>query len=370
MPALHFRHGGSSAARTIACPSWRTLADTLPKHDGGGGSSFALAGTLAHNVMERILEGEDALLGWTDPETGLVFDEDTKQLTDLALTAWDALCRRYNLKDYVTEQTMQLTDEIGGTADVIGWNDGVCAVVDWKFGQGVSVDPQGNAQGLFYAMLAEENSNFDPEEQTLVIAIIQPMPSRHDMDTLKIWEVPADVYALFKQTYMKAVSQGVGYMTGGHCQFCPAQAICPEKTGLSLKAKQADPAQLLGLTASLNMVAELKAWIKAVEKMAHEQLELGTQLEGWKLVAKRGTRKWQDEVQLLEKLKKNRKYPVASYMEPQKLKSPAQLEKTVDGKLLAPYIITTSSGTTLAPESDKRPEAVSAAGLKEALKRI
>jgi len=367
---MHYRHGGSSAARTIACPSWRTLADTLPKHDGGGGSSFALAGTMAHNVMERTLEGEDLAPGWIDPETSLALSRDAKQLTDMALDAWDELCRTYKPTDFATEQTMQLTDEIGGTADVLALCDDAVVVVDWKFGQGVAVDPHGNAQGLFYAMLAEDAMKFNPFTQKLVIAIIQPMPSRSDNATLKVWEVPADVYALFKQTYMKAVSQGVGYMTGGHCQFCPAQAICPEKTGLSLKAKQIDPAQVAGITDALDMVADLKAWIKAVEKMAHEQLELGTQLEGWKLVAKRGTRKWQDEGQLLEKLKKNRKYPVASYMEPQKLKSPAQLEKTVDAKLIEPYIITTSSGTTLAPESDKRPEALNATALKEALKRL
>ena len=57
MPSEHAKHGlgGSSAARTIACPGWRQLADELPEEYRNRTSVYAEEGTRLHEEMEKII---------------------------------------------------------------------------------------------------------------------------------------------------------------------------------------------------------------------------------------------------------------------------------------------------------------------------
>ena len=50
----HYRYGGSTASRTINCPGWRSLADTLPEQDS---SKDADRGSMLHNCMEKLVLG-------------------------------------------------------------------------------------------------------------------------------------------------------------------------------------------------------------------------------------------------------------------------------------------------------------------------
>lgn len=366
----HFKHGGSSAARTLACPSWRNLADTLPQHSGPA-SSYATEGSALHNEMERILNDQavEPFVGSTDPDTGVVYTDDHLTLIGLALIAWDELCVQYKIQDYEVEQTMQLSQDIGGTADVIAKAAGGRVIVlDWKFGQGTMIAVEGNAQGLFYAMLAENEGKWSPAKHALTLVIVQPIPSRSDSPTLKTWDVPLDVYALFKQTYMRAVTSK-GFQTGNHCQFCPCAPICPEKTGEAHAAKLLSETLTGDLSKNLELALALEPWIKAVKSEAHQQAELGNKIDGYKLVNKRAIRKWTDEDAVREVLRKKRSVKIAQYISTT-LISPTQLEKLIDLSCVGDYIEQTSSGTTLVAEDDTRPETVSSVSLKEALKRL
>jgi hypothetical protein len=74
---------------------------------------------------------------------------------------------------------------------------------------------------------------------------------------------------------------------------------------------------------------------------------------GWKLVAKRGVRKWADEGQAAQALNELGVNPVV-----ETVISPAQAEKllkAVKQKLPDDLVVSVSSGDTLAPESDPRP---------------
>ena len=370
MPTTHYRHGGSSAGRTIACPSWRTLADTLPQSEGKS-SDAALEGTALHNFMEAILEGDAELTApFTCDETGITLNGDQHARATDAYRAWVDLCERYTVDEYITEETMWMNGDVGGTADVIAFCKDTTIIIDWKFGQGVMVEPQGNPQGLFYAMLAEHAGEFDPDATNLVIAIIQPLPTRAGSETLKLWDVPKDVYELFKRTYLKAISVGSGYQTGSHCNFCPCAPICPEKTGLAGKARRLDPDLTDDLSTNLTLALELEGWIKAVKKLAHDQADLGNKIDGYKLVAKRATRKWTDPEAVEAALRKRRGVKVGEFMTTSELKSVAQLEKVIDLAVIDAYITKHSSGTTLVPEGDKRDEVITATSLKEALNRL
>jgi hypothetical protein len=262
-----------------------------------------------------------------------------------------------------------MNEDIGGTSDIIAWNKNNRFIVDWKFGQGKEVDAVGNMQLLFYAMLDEHING--TTNHGLVVAIIQPMPSRSGHQTLKTWQVPRDVFELFKQSFMQAVTSE-GIHAGAHCQWCPVAPTCPEKTGEARAALMASPEDILLLSENLDRALNLESWIADVKKFAHEQLELGLEVKGFKLVNKRATRKWGADAE--ENLRKYRKLKVSDVIEA-KLLSPAKMEKVFNAKKLDfarmdAYIQKTSTGTTLARDEDPRDGVMSASALKAALGRI
>jgi hypothetical protein len=116
---------------------------------------------------------------------------------------------------------------------------------------------------------------------------------------------------------------------------------------LKVKLDAVDDA-MLGAYAS-NAVL-LQGWIESVNELVETKLRNGYKIPGWKLVAKRGQRKWVDEegaaaALLLQGIDPYRK----------DLLSPAQAEKKTKN---LPEVVTLSSGDTLAPESDPRPAVV------------
>ena len=151
----HYKYGGSTAARTIACPAWLELSAEMPKQTT---SSFAEIGSMLHDCMENILLGDKTLstcVGFRRGKFVVTNDLVTEKLIP-ANNAFTELCEEYSLSEYEAEATMQRSDTIGGTADFIAVGKDVVCVGDWKFGDGISVSPDHSAQGLFYAMLARK----------------------------------------------------------------------------------------------------------------------------------------------------------------------------------------------------------------------
>jgi hypothetical protein len=141
------------------------------------------------------------------------------------------------------------------------------------------------------------------------------------------------------------------------------------KTGLALKATRVNELTVDKLAEYLPLAEEVVAWSKEVQKLAYEQLELGTKIKGYKLVNKRASRVWNDLEAVENKVRKAKKIKIAQGFD-MKLKSPAQLQKVckelgIDFKQYEKLISAVSSGTTLAKESDKRPAALPVAGLTQ-----
>jgi hypothetical protein len=170
---------------------------------------------------------------------------------------------------------------------------------------------------------------------------------------------------------MQAVNSE-GLHSGAHCRWCPAAATCPEKTGEARAALLATPEDIILLSENLDRALNLESWIADVKKFAHEQLELGAVVEGFKLVNKRASRKWGADAEA--NLRKYRKLKISEVVET-KLLSPAKMEKVFKAKKLDfarmdAYITKTSTGTTLARAEDPRDGVMSASALKAALGRI
>ena len=376
MPIKHYKHGGSTAARQINCPGWTSLAKDVAVVSEE--SEYAKVGTALHTCMELILHGDTVkmseLVGMTVEEVEI--DADHFELIDDACSALEMLEAEYTNEDqteYLVEKTFELNEDIGGTADLIVFDDTKIDIVDWKFGQGVEVSPKDSAQGMFYAMIAAHEMPQIFEGRDLYVTIIQPMPSR-GTETLKRWKVPAKTFAKFKREYMASINQKT-LSVGKHCQFCPCAPLCPKKTGVAKKALLINPDQADSLNDNLKLAANLKTWCDEVLSFGHNQLDEGLQLKDWKLVPKRATRKWSSSSDLTADLLDGIGLDKAEIYGVPKIASPAQVEKLLKAKkldlaLISDYIIKESSGTTLAPADDPREGVLSVKSLSDAIGRL
>jgi hypothetical protein len=376
----HRKFGGSTAARTIACPGWHNESQGIPR----GTSIFAEIGTALHDCMERIvLEDLDPGYFLDVTVNGIVITQDmvTNKLWP-ALKAFNELCERYSVSEFEPEVECSYAADIGGYADIVlrGASNTVI-VADWKFGDGHQVFPEELPQAKFYGMAARENSNAaDLFKGTtcFVAAIIQP--NERGLDDLRVWETDIAVLDLFEKQYCQAVAEARSkhppLKAGDWCSFCPAAPVCPTKTGQALAALRMDPEDLESLSQALDLVSELKPWIRDVEKVAFEQLNAGAPVVGWKLVQKRATAKWDDEDAVTKLLR--RRLGGLDRITVRKLKTPTQMKKLVKEReagngvdeLIENHIIKTSSGPTMAREDDKRPAILSGDALSAALKAL
>jgi hypothetical protein len=377
--------GGSTAERMIKCPANYQMQRAIQEAQGTTQeppSVYAMEGTACHHIMEQ------CLLAWEAPHTDLI----GKTIEGVKITgeifrgklvpAWEQtmeLFERLNIDEFEPEVIVGYTEslpEAFGTADIVGRSEvgrKPLVVADYKFGHNV-VSPVENSQLKFYAGAAFETvgcHDWIPEgDPTLpvVFAIIQPAAGR-----LQTWETTwQDVHDftddLVRACFIATSEEPSHPVPGDHCKYCPVASICPAKSEQAKHALRLNLDDLEQLAAATALAFELESWVKTVKEKAHQQLDLGAQVRGYKLVKKRATRSWTDAEAVMELFKRKRKLTREDYTVA-KLLSPAQIEKVcakkgVDMDEFANYIDNSSSGTTLAPESDKRP-AVAVGGAKE-----
>ena len=351
--------GGSTAKRVIGCPGSVALCAKMPPKPS---SKYADEGTLLHNVMDVILS-----TGQT-PESCIDMTYEgiklTQELIDEkvypALAALDAVDPNKEM-EYATETRVGFGDllpGVFGSTDLLGRIGNRAFILDWKFGSGVPVDAEDNPQLMFYAAAAMRTPEvqwvFDDCEEIECI-IVQP-PS------VKRWVTDKKRIKAFEQELLMAVKiaqlPDAPINTGDHCRWCAAKPTCPKMTGAVERAvhAQLDILNVAQISEYLKKADMLEQWITDLRALAHQVLEAGKPVPGYKLVAKRAIRQWGDEDQALVAML-NEGIPEEE-LTTVKVISPAQAEKVLKkrGKQLpANQVVAVSSGSTLAEESDPRP---------------
>ena len=360
----HLPIGGSTAARTLECPAWVSRSVNAPKQPS---STYADEGSMLHLVMENFYDNdlsfEDQLGVTTFNEH--VFSEDTLELAVMAYQAAESVFDKYDIDEMMIEPFMEIVkDEVGGSTDLLCVSgDGKTVVVlDWKFGRH-PVAAEDNKQGLFYTLAAETDAStrgmFDKAEQ-FVFAVVQPKAYGNKAD---VWEFGEEELGLFDEQLVETIAtskeENPPAKAGDHCHYCPAAATCETRKLQVRSALVLDPEVAADLSEAMAMVDQAEKWCKAVKAATHNTLERGGQVEGWKLVQKRASRVWTDPAAVEDKIRKAKKIKLSDGFD-MKLKTAPQIEKVCkaigyDFKSFEPLIAKVSSGTTLAPESDKRP---------------
>ena len=351
--------GGSTATRVIGCPGSVALCAKMPPKPS---SKYADEGTLLHNVMDLILTTGQTPESFVGMEyEGIKLTEDLiNEKVYPALAALDAVDPNKEM-EYATETRVGFGDllpGVFGSTDLLGRIGRRAFILDWKFGSGVPVDAEDNPQLMFYAAAAMRTPEvqwvFDDCDEIECI-IVQP-PS------VKRWTTDKKRIKAFEQELLMAVKiaqlPDAPINTGDHCRWCVAKPTCPKMTGAVDRAvhAQLDILNVAQISSYLKQADMLEQWITDLRALAHQVLEAGKPVPGYKLVAKRAIRQWGDDDQALVAML-NEGIPEEE-LTTVKVISPAQAEKVLKkhGKQLpANQVVAVSSGSTLAEESDPRP---------------
>jgi hypothetical protein len=349
--------GGSTAKRVINCPASVKLVQQMPPQPE---SEHAARGTLLHNVIAELLEFDKK------PEQCLGAAYKTQTLTQElidekiipALEALDEVDPEKQM-EYMVETRVAFGDflpGVFGSTDLLGRKGKRAFVLDWKFGDGVLVAAENNPQLLFYAAAAMRTPAaqwvFEGVEEIECIIVQPPAMRRWVTTPARVKEFEQELlYAVRLSSWADAPMQ-----TGDHCRWCTAKPICPQMTGAVDRALKVQLAALPveQIAVQLQQADMLEDYIKELRALAFQMLENERAVPGYKLVAKRGTRQWVNE-DAVDLWVYNETIPDAYDA---KLKSPAQMEKMLKklGKELpSELVVSISSGSTLAPESDPRP---------------
>lgn len=366
----HSSIGASTCHRWWNCPGSVALVATMPPQPP---SPYAEEGTAAHELAERCLK-----TGWAPEkfldgvmENGIKVTEEMCEAVQVYLDTiyQDAIEMGISLNIMENRGTYfqiehkfhlkHIDEHAYGTNDAnLAEPFGLLRVYDYKHGSGVPIEVENNKQGLYYAIGAALQGDFNEVE----IVIVQPNAPHRD-GPVRRWRFPISELRSFEAELGRRISDtrasDAPLIAGSHCKFCPAAGCCPALQERALAVAQGDfntkpetitPEQIKHILDNAELINN---FVASVEVFAQSVLERGGTIPGYKLVKKKSNRKWVDEsaVELV--------YPEAVEMV-KKIKSPAQLEKLIGGKKgkeeIEALCYKPDNGNVLAPESDPRPE--------------
>lgn len=374
--------GGSTAARILNCPGSAAIIDQLPKAVNTT-SEWAEEGTDLHGYISDLIDaGQQPKIG--DQAGGTtITDALLRDVVEPCLDFWR------ELRPQIDEFAVEVEAPFPGVKDAFGTSDlaarserlNTTWLTDWKMGAGQSVtatypdedDPRFvfiNEQLMFYACcLRKLWPEWFPQDVRIVLTIVQPRNQDSakarteaivDNETLDDFET--DVRAALAEARQAAARQRIGHW----CRFASCKPACRLHNAplLDITAFERLPVapqsseHAVQLTRILELAPVAEALIAEARKQAHELLEAGKSVPGFKLVQKRGQRQWVgSEAETLTALRKTYGLKKAACLETPVLKSPKQIENILPRGQSVPtsLAVMVSSGTTLAPDSDPRP---------------
>lgn len=363
----HAKFSASGSSRWLNCPGSMVLSESAPDVPE---SQYAQEGTRAHECLELLLKNHNQLAAIKNiakkqyPLEMVEYAMDAVfWITDLldAHKGAELLCETEVRLDHIEPGMFGTLD-----AAIVRHFDRL-TVIDYKYGAGLAVHPEYegdlNSQLAYYALGISHQYDHNFSEVELVI--IQPRAFHESGETIRSAVFPIEKLLAWEQKFRDGVARAKDpfpiYKCGSWCRFCPAALMCPELKDNAMKKAQIVFSEDAGLVSvpepkmivlpelgpALDACEKLEAWIDKVREHAMHVLERGHEIEGFKLVQKRGIRRWVDEEVVVKRFGKD------AYAPP-KVLSPAQLEKKLKISF-DDYTTAESSGTTLARESDKRP---------------
>lgn len=368
----HALLSASGASRWLNCTPSARLEEA---HGGEDESSvFAQEGTLAHEF------GELELRKQTGAITTRKYNADIKKLrahelytsemegevekyTDYVLESL-SLAKAKGDAELLIEEKVDLSHLIAegfGTCDANVINDGTLEVIDLKYGKGLQVHSEENAQLKIYGLGALRAYELLYDIVQVKLTIVQPR-----LNHLSSWTISVEDLEKWaeEEIAVKAdlAHKGEGEQCAGEwCRWCKVSARCTAlaERNLELTKLEFSKPQLLTDEQLIKVYEDsglLQTWAKSVASYILNQAIGGKKFAGYKVVEGNSNRKWVDDIQVSSKLK-SLKYQPHECLNV-KPKGIGDIEKLV-GKRNFPAIfedlVTKPPGKpTLVPDSDKR----------------
>ena len=369
----------SGASRWLACPPSARLEEQYQSST----SSAAEEGTLAHELSELYLRNNLKQISQVNYNSNLKRIKHNKYYT----TELNGHCLDYvsfildklhSVKDPMIfiEEKIDLGEYVSesfGTCDAIILSHRLLDVNDLKYGKGVLVEAHENKQMMLYALGALEKYSLMYQIDTVRMTIYQPR-----LENYSSFEMNAQDLIKWGNEYVKPTAklafEGKGqYTAGSHCKFCKARNRCKTLADHNMNlAKFAfeDPNKLSDedIAEIVIKAYDFTTWLSSVKLYAlQESIKNQKKWPGLKLVEGRSNRRYTDEKEIIEKLKKA-KIKYGLYMAEPKLVTVTKLESNIGksevSKLVGDMIIKPKGAATLAPEWDKRPAITGAEAAK------
>lgn len=358
----------------------------MPEKD----TAYTREGTIAHAMAESFLGymigNEFAAVPEFDTIPGALFDViladhitacETEGLDwkEMAETVYDHYVRPVyeaylgaKLQDpdaeLLIEARLKLSEFIPegfGSSDAVLIYGRTLEVFDLKYGKGVKVDAEHNAQMMCYALGAYCGPGETYDITDVRMTILQPR-LRHESS----WAITAPDLLHWAHNSLKPAAQlafrGEGeQVPGEHCRFCKVAAKCRALADYTLRVtkEKTEPGvmTLEEIAALLPHFSTIKSWISSVEEFALEAALEGDTIPGYKVVEGRSLRKISDPRKAMELLE-GAGFEPGAYLKPAELKTITDLEKALTKKgfktLLGDLVIKPEGKPTLVEESDPR----------------
>ena len=386
--SAHAKLSPSSSKKWILCPGSVSLEAGIANN-----SSLAAAeGTAAHELASKCLEMRRPVSDFLNSEIeadGLKFPVDHEMVDNVQqyIDFVNSVEGQHHFIETRVHYTNWVKDGHGRADDIkinvfrstsIDGESHKINVIDLKYGKGVEEFADWNSQAMIYALgvLQTFGIYFDFKDTDIVNCVIfQPRikdaPSQFEITVGELLKWAKEVMVPAAE---ETASENPSFKSGeAQCRFCRAKGFCKTLERDSMKVISPDfkdstkPFTLIDKNKLTNAevgiimagIPLFKVWCNAVEAYGFDQLMMGFNIPGYKLVeGKRGDKKWAgDDQAILKSLEEFgiKKEEVIT----EKIKTPTMVEKILKAKKQKPKVIEdlwtqSKGGPTIAKASDKR----------------
>lgn len=376
----------SSAKRWMTCTPSAKLEATMPEKD----TAYTREGTIAHAMAEAILRDllKQKLDYFPEPSeyltsrSGVILaefcrtcDHEGLDWREMAETVYDNYCRPVfeaylgaQLEDpdavLVIEAKLKLSEFIPegfGSSDAVLIYGDTLEVFDLKYGKGVKVYAEENAQMMCYALGAYLGPGELYDINHVRMTIIQPRLRHESSWGLHVLDLMRWAHFELRPAARQAFKGEGEQIPGEHCRFCKVAAQCKALAdytlGITEKKNEPGLMSLEEIAALLPHFSTIKSWISSVEEFALEAALEGDEIPGFKVVEGRSIRKISNSAEAAQRLSAGGWEPT-DYLKAPELKTITELEKMLTKKgfatLLGDLVIKPEGKPTLVEASDPR----------------
>lgn len=355
----------SGASRWLACPPSARLEQEFPDST----SDFAREGTLAHEICELKVShkflGKNVGAAMSRCKKNELYQKEMEGYTDQYVDFVSKFFMAFNSEPFIAvEQRLDISKYVPqcfGTGDCILIGGQILHIVDFKYGKGVPVFPEGNPQMMMYALGAYEKYKLLYDIKRINMSIVQPRLGSFETAGMDIEALLAWANDELRPKAQLAWDGKGDMCAGAHCRFCRAKAQCRTRaeTNMALDGAARDPKLLTPEEVGeyLTKSQDLVSWANDLKEYALSSCLAGKEIPGWKAVEGRSTRAWTNEDEAFEYAHKELRIPNTKLYEKRPL-SVAKLEKVIGKDKfegMAAYITKPAGKPALAEENDKRP---------------